>query len=285
VEKALAQRGVSEPWVALVARRGLSTMGLYYLYMTELHPWTREAPIGGLVAVEARVSGLDPRALRDRDFLAGIDPALVLAGEGELPDPARAGLAASLRVGDFDRVARSMLWGLHLFRDRETLARVVERARGRMAVSGNAKPRWMTVPGWSRGEKGFNPDFTHHPGRGIDRQEERAEEEGEMSEIGETQTEFLRRLVRQATADGFRVVVYLMPVTDRHLQFLPPGMFERGVEHFTTVCREEGVPFVDLHTGNALEPWAFSDTHHLHVTGAEIVSERFAEQVVLPYLP
>ena len=92
-----------------------------------------------------------------------------------------------------------------------------------------------------------------------------------------TLMEFLVRLLRRVSDDGGLPVLFIMPVTSVHRTFAKHGEFDAFLEHTRAIAEAEGVALINLDTDHNLPLSAFRDTHHLHESGAELVSQRLAE--------
>ena len=102
--------------------------------------------------------------------------------------------------------------------------------------------------------------------------------------LGGLQTDFLRLLVRQARADGFRPVLFIMPVTPIHRGFFPPGEYAAYLAHVAGVAALEGVPLVDLDSALGLGVESFVDTHHLRFSAVAPATVELTQRGVLPSL-
>lgn len=272
MEETLAASGVAKPFVANVAEKGITTLGLYDLYVREIRPLAVEARREIVLGVELRASGLNDSyvtALEAEKWERG-DYRDVLAIEG-------AGTVAKAAANEatLERWAGALFAPLALARGREKIASL------RRTFAGDG------IPSWAQGRKGFDP-FTEP--RQPDLKEatwSRHYRETILKDFrfGERQFPMLRALCRTARADGVDVFLYVMPVTPMQRAFWqPPERRQQVLEAVKEWATSEGIDLFDFDTGHTIPLEQFFDTHHLSTQGALRFSRRFASEAFLPRL-
>lgn len=262
----------ASPWVANESRNGITTVGLYLLYMKEVRPLLRGR--SGVIAIEARPSGFNDAYMTEeenRAFAGSELRALYAGGDIRLDDFAEDGSARNQFAAFADRI----LSGLRLSGGRALLARVsarlspagthasLEGARGFLPVGGPRRDdldvdRWryhyekVLLNGWR---------------------------------FGVVQTLALRFLIRQIKTDGFTPVLYVMPVTAIQRSFWPDHALPIAMAGIRGIAAEEGVDLEDFDRDHALQDDAFHDTHHLTAESAHTFSRQFARRVFAPRMP
>lgn len=310
IEAALAARGVAPVFAGNASRVAATTAGLLQVWRDEI----RSAVAGhaGVLAIEVRVEGLNDNYLAEGEKL----PADLVAADGS-PAAAPSPLAA-LADGELEDASWWLLSRLRLT-ELPTVLRRLEAAGGGEAggatgavgaprsaadagtavdadsdaasdgLTGKARrraeARAQRRPAWATGSRGFEPRKTT----------DRTLDEDDLADhyrtkvladfqSGGAQTRALRALIAESRATGLTPLLYLMPVTPKHKEAYPDGLWDRMVGELHALAAAERVDFIDLDAGHGLPDTAFHDTSHLLPPGAAEVSRRFAEQAVLPAL-
>jgi hypothetical protein len=285
IEDVLALRGHPGAFAANLSVEGATTAGLCQRYLEELAPLA-PVPAGAqaVLLIEVRPSGLNDAyvAPEERTWLErqrverGPSGPVALRAVGPLALLARGGFAAG---------SRALVGCL-------ALARADELLRGRLRLGRPADGAGDAdgLPGlradWARGERGFIP-YSDQPEPGLREGMWRTHYQGTLLKdfhLGGVQTDLLRLLLRRARSDGFRPVLFCMPVTEIQRAFLAPGEHASYLAHVATVAALEGVPFVDLDSALRLPLTAFVDTHHLRFGSVAPVTVELTQRAVLPRL-
>jgi hypothetical protein len=289
-EVALFQSGVYRPWVANASVEAATMVGLHETYLREVHPLAAGAGEAGepvVIAIEVRGSGLNDAyvAPEERGFVERhrfADAGLV-----------ERSLADLLAAGEIDAAADAMLGRLRIARGDELLrprltgwlhgADEPAAAPGGGPDAGDA-PLTGDDAAWAVGDRGWAPySDVQEPGLRVPMWERHYK--GKMLKdytLGGVQTEHLRQLVRRVRADGFRAVLFNMPVTGIQRGFFAEGDYARYLQHVRAVAAEEGVAFVDLDSALELPQDAFVDTHHLRYGAVAGTTREVALRVLLP---
>lgn len=287
VEEQLRADGVEDPWVGNVSKAQLTNVGLVERYLEQLHPLIEEGqPPGGVVAIEVRGSGLNDRYVtpEEAQFLERSPEVLAGAAGTTAPPITTEGSAA-------DVLARTTLARLRIARARETLLPLLEGPWH--AEPAEEEERERADPGlaylsrtWARGERGW----TGYPPRsvkGLHRSMWRPHYRKILLAdytLGGLQTQALERLIELVREDGFRPVLYVLPITEVHRGFYRDDDYERFKHHAAELARRTAVPLVDLDRDVELAEDEFYDTQHVHGGTVAKLSQYFADRVVLPEL-
>lgn len=284
IEDVLAQRGHPHVFAANLSIEGATTVGLCERYMEELAPLAPvPAGVAAVLLIEVRPSGLND---------SYVDPDERTWLEHQRVERGPAGPLALRPVGPLDLFARGRLAaGSRSLMGSLALLRAKELLRGHFSPpAGGAEAAADGLAGlsadWARGERGFVP-YSDVPEPGLRESMWRTHYQGTLLKdfhLGGVQTDILRLLLRRARSDGFRPVLFSMPVTDIQRGFLPPGTHASYLAHVANVAALEGVPFVDLDSMLKLPVSAFVDTHHLRFGSVVPVTVELTQRGVLPRL-
>lgn len=288
IARALFVKGIHDPWVANASLEASTSVGLYETYMSQIHPFAGGAGGTGsgegepvVIAIEVRGSGLND------SYMSAEESEYAERFRLEDGDLREVGFLELFADGRFAPASRSLLGRLRIAHGVDTIRPRVaalwsddEDSDGHLdhgPLTGSDAP-------WAAGTRGWVP----YP----DVQEPNLREGMWRThyqtvllmdfELGGVQTDFLRLLVRRIRADGFRPVLYCMPVTEIQRGFYAPGDYARYLRHVGEVAAEEGVPFVDFDSTLGVPLEAFTDTHHLRVSAVPLMSRELAERALLP---
>ncbi len=268
----LAARGVVRPWTANVTDYGATAVGLFRLYMRDVHRWAAAVDFRGFLAVEVRASGMNDRFLTKREerFLAG------------------SGVLADSGAGAFSRAARAVFYRAAVFRAGEVIEEMKEkRRRGekRRKASGTpATPALIdylrTRTAWgadrARGWKPRDKEFDRNMARPI---RKKFDDYLRDFTAGGIQAEALARLIRTARSDGFTVTLFIPPITDLLRDHYREGDYDVFLDLVGEIARGEKVRLVDFDTGHTFSDDLFNDSDHLNRRGALLFTPRFVEEV------
>lgn len=270
MEAAMRENGIAEPWVSNIAQDGITTFGMFDLYMNEIRPLATEAKRRGVLAIEVRPSGLNDNYATPEEndkWTRGEYRSLVatVRSQGVLVDQ-----FSKLQL---EAASKTLFALTALGSGRETMRRIERRL-----VAGG-------VPTWASGAKGFRP---YLEGRRDDLSEATWRQHYEKTllagfSFGERQFLMLKLLATQARKDGFDVVLYIMPVTDIQKSFWKPQkLLPWVISQVSEWAKKENIPLYDFDSGNSLTHDDFFDTHHLRPESAPRFSREFALRVFAP---
>jgi len=285
VEDALRADGIDAPWVGNVSKAQLTDVGLVERYLEELHPLVEEGRSpGGVVAIEVRGSGLnDSYVTPDEEHFLERSPE-ALAGAAEVTVP-----VTSVEGSSADALARTTLSRLRIARARETLLPLLEgtwKAAPARKEEEDADAVLAGLPrAWAQGERGW-VGYPPRSVKGLHRSMWRPHYRKILADytLGGLQTRALERLIELVREDGFRPVLYVLPITAVHRGFYRDDDYERFKRHAAELARRTAVPFVDLDRDLELTEDEFYDTQHVHGGTVAKLSGAFARRVVLPEL-
>lgn len=260
------------PWVANASQNGITTVGLYLVYMKEVRPLMRGRK--GVIAIEARPSGFNDAYMTEEEnkaFTGNELRELYAGGDIRLDDFSEGGGARNR----FAAFSEKTLGSLRLSGGRSLLGRL----KGRFSSKGSAA--------FPKGERGFVP-VIGSPREDLDIERWQYHYEKVLLNgwrFGAIQTLALRFLIRQIKIDGLTPVLYTMPVTDVQRTFWPPQALPLVMAGLHQISAEEGVDFINLDHAHGLPESAFQDTHHLTEAAARAFSSTFAERVFATRIP
>ena len=280
----LEANGVAGAHVWNLARPGVKNVGLHEVYSRDVRPRVDATATSIVVMIELRASAANDSATTrmERDYVrrAALPPL-------DVP-PATLGSAGDTSGGDsneassnppFDLAswARVLLGSIRLTQ----ISDIVERSSKEEAESGKAvaEGEGEALPSFGLGEElGWRPFTDRKEDKNVEYARRRYE--GELLvdyRLGGVQTEYLVRLVREVRTQGGIPVLYILPVLDVHRTFGKGDEFQRFHDHAHAIASAEDVTLIDLDTDHDLPASAFRDTHHLHESGAELVSRELGE--------
>jgi hypothetical protein len=277
VDEILRARGLADVHAFNVSRMGATMTGTYITYMEEIHPLVQGERRSGIVAIEARDSGMNDNYLTEDEikFTLGGAKYEMASLMTRSPD-----VLAYLKAGEFENAAGAIVGRLALARGRSTLHKVDCGVRHLLGEE--------TAAEWTQGAKGFKP----YPPK--------AEAPADLAKdfwgpkyqqtylknytLGGWQAQVLAELVKQVRADGFQPVLYIVPITDIHKSFSKPGEQEQFARFIRRLATHLDVPLVDLEEKIRLTDDDFYDCHHICLEGSVRLTPVFVEEVVLPYL-
>jgi hypothetical protein len=257
--ESLVSQGIEDPWVANVSDLGLTMVGLYQNYVQQIRPRLSSSANTAILAIEVRGSGLNDSHLEDREQLFVHQEQFNLDGPGPLPRPS---------MFDFEALAQGLTSQLALSRAGEILDRWRE-------------PGDLDTARWMEGAGGWAP-FTRPSSRDLDAGRNRPRyQELLLADytVGGVQTTYLRRLVHEAQADGWTVVLYVPPVTRMQRTFWKADDLTRYRAHLEAFALEQGLPLFDFDEGHDFKRAEFFDTHHLNRPGARRFTDLWAEAI------
>jgi len=256
-ENALQEAGIDNVWVANVSEVALTMVGLYRRYMQEIHPRVAGDSKPRILAIEVRGSGLNDSHMEERELLyvrqQGFDRAHAQT--------------ADMTFG-VDAFAQRLLSQLALSRAREIIERVLD-------------PKELAQPEWMEGRKGwmvFTGPSPQDMKANLNRERYRNKLLADYR-VGGIQTDFLRRLVEQAQADGWSVVLFIPPVTLTQREFWKPEDLNTFRAHIADFARANGLPFLDFDLDHNFKLNEFFDTHHLNRKGSRRFSRLWARRI------
>jgi len=275
IERALAAGGVQDVFVANASRLAATNVGLLQEWAHDVLP----AVAGhgrGLVAIEMRVEGFNDSYQAEVEGVSAeqleIDGQDLSALQGDGP-------LALLGKGKLDAASWWLLSRSHLCALPELLR------RHREAAELTPKQIQRHLPAWAVRDRGWEPMPRDSTTRNLERIQQHYRDQvlADFSHGGR-QTSAVRELVASVRAIGMTPVLYLMPITDDHRTVYPDGLWDQMLTYIRALADELHVDFVDLDIGHGLPPTLFVDSSHLSPEGAEIMSARLAERVLLPRL-
>lgn len=289
VEPELAKLGIPSPWVADVASNALTTMGELLLYLDAIRPLARGRH--GIVAIEVRYEGLNDHyattaevesVLKGRMKTLLPDHEINELLQARFEDPVQhigsSRWLENLTTQHISDLAHAATGRLVLGSGRDTL-----RALGhQVAVLFGAQ----AAPPFAVGKKGFAPQLgARKDDLDVGRWGPHYRDEL-MRRLAQGGLQFhaLEKIIALAREDGFQPVMFVMPVTDIHKTFLPPGMWANSVKLVADLAAREHVPLVDFDADGKWGHELFFDTHHMAPVAAPIVSAEFARRVLAPAL-
>jgi hypothetical protein len=267
IEATLSAAGIAQPWVANISRNGVTTTGLYRTYLKEIHPWAEQGSLGGLVAVEVGPAGFNDffQTPSEIDFLA----------ENGISSPLMA------HEWPWERVPHTAFSRIRLFRKYEDLA-ITWRIYQHRLLGDQNEPGWRVITNWSRNDKGWKP-LRKKPPEDLSESYWRERYTTHFLsdyQVGGLQTDSLKSLVETIREDGFRPLLYRLPVTDIQRSFYRPEDWDRAKAVLTDFGRREGVDLLDLSAAHHVAPEDWFDTHHIAITGTDDISARFARELL-----
>ncbi len=276
VEEELVRLGVPDPWVADVYGKAATMTGVRLAYEESVHRWAKRTDRPGIIAIEVRGGGLN-----DHYMLEG--EAARFGGEDSPP----AGIAALFAPDGADLLAGRLLGAIRLVRGAPYVFPLARRAlaEAKRSSRGDALTEYLGTFDWGRAGRGFEAYVGGRAGWRTEQWRERYQGRILLDyAVGGVQTEVLRALIRLVKSDGWKPVLYIMPVSDIHLRFYGAGEYDMFLRTVHSVADEEGVALVDFGQDGDFTRDLFRDTHHLNSEGAAILSRRFARRVILPLL-
>jgi hypothetical protein len=83
-----------------------------------------------------------------------------------------------------------------------------------------------------------------------------------------TQLSYFERLIRLCRERKTPLMIVNMPLGETNRKVMAPGFYEKYLSDTQKICREQGVPYVDLNIASLNSKENFLDTVHLNPTGS-----------------
>lgn len=280
--RSLETYGVENAQAWNFAEAASKNIGAYRIYMEDIRPRIEIDKVRPIVLIELRAAGSNDGATTsdERDYVQQLNlaPLSPTASAAPAHDVDVSPTMSLTGLSDPASLARRMLATLRLLDTSDILERTYQRwSSAAAANSSGADSADLVPPDFGLGEElGWEP-FREYRDRFKFAKTRYERILLRDYHLGGVQTEFLVRLIRRVHDDGGLAVLVIMPITDMHRTFGKHSAFDQFREHSRALAETEGVALIDLDTNHGLPETAFRDTHHLHETGARVVSQRLAD--------